>query len=80
MQRIHLSELPWSPWVNGIVGLFKDESNFYLMLKFILSGCFYDVIPNPHLEASLSVWKNRFQYLFFLVFCAQNLYVQRCFV
>ncbi|KAG1719251.1 uncharacterized protein EDB91DRAFT_1340986, partial [Suillus paluster] len=43
-ERTHLSELPWSPWVNGVVGAFRDESNLYLMLEFIPSGCFYDVI------------------------------------
>jgi protein kinase X len=41
---MHLSALPWSPWVNGVVGAFKDELNLYLMLEFIPSGCFYDVI------------------------------------
>ncbi|KAG2127978.1 kinase-like domain-containing protein [Suillus clintonianus] len=43
-ERTHLSELPWSPWVNGVVGAFRDELNLYLMLEFIPSGCFYDVI------------------------------------
>ncbi|KAG1726049.1 kinase-like domain-containing protein [Suillus paluster] len=43
-ERTHLSELSWSPWVNGVVGAFRDESNLYLMLEFIPSGCFYDVI------------------------------------
>jgi protein kinase X len=41
---MHLSALPWSPWVNGVVGAFKDELNLYLMLEYIPSGCFYDLI------------------------------------
>jgi serine/threonine protein kinase len=41
---MHLSGLPWSPWVNGVVGAFQDELNLYLMLEFIPSGCFQDVI------------------------------------
>ncbi|OAX44920.1 kinase-like protein [Rhizopogon vinicolor AM-OR11-026] len=43
-ERTRLSELPWSPWVNGVVGAFQDELNLYLMLEFIPSGCFHDVI------------------------------------
>lgn len=43
-ERMHLSALPWSPWVNGVVGAFKDELNLYLMLEYIPSGCFYDLI------------------------------------
>ncbi|KAJ8593264.1 kinase-like protein [Rhizopogon salebrosus TDB-379] len=43
-ERMHLSGLPWSPWVNGVVGAFQDELNLYLMLEFIPSGCFQDVI------------------------------------
>ncbi|KAG2365817.1 kinase-like domain-containing protein [Suillus spraguei] len=43
-ERMHLSSLPWSPWVNGVVGAFKDKLNLYLMLESIPSGCFYNVI------------------------------------
>lgn len=30
--------------MNGVVGVFQDELNLYLMLEFIPSGCFHDVI------------------------------------
>ncbi|KAH7929678.1 kinase-like protein [Leucogyrophana mollusca] len=43
-ERARLAELPWSPWINGVVGAFEDELNLYLALEVIPSGCFHDII------------------------------------
>ncbi|KAG2355663.1 kinase-like domain-containing protein, partial [Suillus spraguei] len=55
-ERMHLSALRWSPWVSGIVGAFKDKLNLYLMLEFIPSGCFYDIIQTRGPFDAATAW------------------------
>ncbi|KAG8217671.1 kinase-like domain-containing protein [Butyriboletus roseoflavus] len=43
-ERQSLCKLPWSPWVNGIVGAFHDPLNLYLMLECIPAGVLHDII------------------------------------
>ncbi|KAG6376300.1 kinase-like domain-containing protein [Boletus reticuloceps] len=43
-ERASLSELPWSPWANGVVGVFHDPLNLYLMLECIPAGVLHDII------------------------------------
>ncbi|KIJ69156.1 hypothetical protein HYDPIDRAFT_164796 [Hydnomerulius pinastri MD-312] len=43
-ERGNLVQLPWSPWINGVVGAFHDELNLYLMLECIPSGVLHDLI------------------------------------
>lgn len=43
-ERESLSKLPWSPWVNGVVGVFHDPLNLYLMLECIPAGVLHDLI------------------------------------
>lgn len=43
-ERQSLCKLPWSPWVNGIVGVFHDPLNLYLMLECIPAGVLHDII------------------------------------
>ncbi|KAH7915311.1 kinase-like domain-containing protein [Hygrophoropsis aurantiaca] len=43
-ERARLAELPWSPWINGVIGAFEDQVNLYLALEVIPSGTFHDII------------------------------------
>ncbi|KAF9246364.1 kinase-like domain-containing protein [Melanogaster broomeanus] len=43
-ERESLCQLPWSPWINGVVGVFHDPLNLYLMLECIPSGVLHNVI------------------------------------
>ncbi|KAF8559732.1 kinase-like protein [Imleria badia] len=43
-ERASLSKLPWSPWINGVVGVFHDPLNLYLMLECIPAGVLHDII------------------------------------
>ncbi|KAF8447790.1 kinase-like domain-containing protein [Boletus edulis BED1] len=43
-ERASLSGLPWSPWANGVVGVFHDPLNLYLMLECIPAGVLHDII------------------------------------
>lgn len=43
-ERASLSKLPWSPWVNGVVGVFHDPLNLYLILECIPAGVLHDII------------------------------------
>ncbi|KAF9227735.1 kinase-like protein [Gyrodon lividus] len=66
-ERESLCNLPWSPWVNGVVGAFHDSLNLYLMLECIPSGVLHDVIySRGPLEAAMA----RFYYA--NIVCALN--------
>lgn len=39
-ERSRLAELPWNPFINGIMQTFYDDRNLYLMLELIPSGSF----------------------------------------
>ncbi|RDB21530.1 cAMP-dependent protein kinase catalytic subunit PRKX [Hypsizygus marmoreus] len=45
-ERSRLEELPWSPFVNGVVQAFHDDINLYLMLEFIPSGTLRSLIQS----------------------------------
>jgi serine/threonine protein kinase len=37
-ERLHLTSLPWSPWVAGIIDAFHDSQNFYTLLELVPCG------------------------------------------
>lgn len=43
-ERASLSKLAWSPWTNGVVDVFHDPLNLYLMLECIPAGVLHDII------------------------------------
>lgn len=43
-ERASLSRLPWSPWANGVVDVFHDSLNLYMMLECIPAGVLHDII------------------------------------
>ncbi|EGN95631.1 hypothetical protein SERLA73DRAFT_186747 [Serpula lacrymans var. lacrymans S7.3] len=43
-ERGRLSELPWSPWISGVVATFHDELNLYLALELTPCGTFHDLL------------------------------------
>ncbi|KAF8234854.1 kinase-like protein [Tricholoma matsutake] len=44
VERSMLSELPWDPFVNGIIQTFHDSINLYLMLEFVPCGTLRSLI------------------------------------
>jgi serine/threonine protein kinase len=44
VERSILSELPWDPYVNGMVQTFHDTRNLYLMLEFVPCGTLRSII------------------------------------
>jgi serine/threonine protein kinase len=44
VERSTLCELPWNPFVNGIIQTFHDARNFYLMLELVPCGTLRSLI------------------------------------